>query len=158
MNDARYLIASHCLVFAVVSFDASSYYARIDLICERMSLSRFLLKLLLSSSSNDGSQQALNLIRHLLSGLWGRSKISMKVSLLQLMTFPVDLENFRMTLTKFIKKRSMILLINNLITFVFALYRLMRSKWIVFEKWIFEEFAKNYSLFYHFVLIEWNES
>ena len=77
------MTASHCSAFVAVFFDASSYYARTDLICERMSLSRSLSRLLSSSSSNDGSQQTLNLIRHLLSGLWGKSKISVKVSLLQ---------------------------------------------------------------------------
>ena len=67
MNDARYLIASHYFAFAIISLNISLYYARIDLICERMSLSRLLLKLLSSSSSSDDSQQTLNFIRHLLS-------------------------------------------------------------------------------------------
>ena len=69
MNDARYLIASHFPAFVAVFSNVSSYYARIDLICERMSLSRSLLKLLLNSSSNDDSQQTLDFIRHLLSDL-----------------------------------------------------------------------------------------
>ena len=69
MNNVRYLIASHCFVFAAVSSNVSSYYVHINLICERMSLSRSLLKLLLNSSLNDDLQQTLNLIRHLLSNL-----------------------------------------------------------------------------------------
>ena len=69
MNNVRYLIASHCFAFVIAFSNVSLYYVRIDLICERMSLSKSLLKLLLSSSSNDNSQQTLNLIRHLLSNL-----------------------------------------------------------------------------------------
>ena len=67
MNDAQYLIASHYPAFAAVLSNISLYYIHIDLICERMSLSRSLSKLLLSSSSNDDSQQTLNFIHHLLS-------------------------------------------------------------------------------------------
>ena len=69
MNDVQYLIANHCFAFAVVSSNVSLYYVFIDLIYERMSLSKSLSKLLSSSSSNDDSQQTLNLIRHLLSNL-----------------------------------------------------------------------------------------
>ena len=69
MSDARYLIASHCFAFAVVSSDASSYHARIDLIYKRMSLLKSLSKLLLNLSSNDDSQQTLNFIHYLLSNL-----------------------------------------------------------------------------------------
>ena len=49
-----------------------------------MSLSRSLSRLLLSLLLNDNSQQTLNLIRHFLSNLYDRSKISMKISLLYL--------------------------------------------------------------------------
>ena len=69
MNDARYLIASHCFAFVAVFLNVSSYYVYIDLICERMLLLRSLLKLLLNSSLNDDSQQTLNFIRHLLLNL-----------------------------------------------------------------------------------------
>ena len=82
MNDARYLTASHCLAFTVLFLNVSSYYVRIDLICERMLLLRSLSRLLLNSSSNDDSQQTLYFIRYLLSDFWNRSKILMKVSLL----------------------------------------------------------------------------
>ena len=84
MSDARYLTANHYLAFVTVLSNASLYYVRIDLICERMSLSKSLLKLLSSSSLNDDSQQTLNLIRHLLSNFWNKLKISVKVSLLHL--------------------------------------------------------------------------
>ena len=69
MNNARYLIASHCFAFAVTSLNLSLYYVRINLIYERMSLSKLLLKLLLNLLSNDDSQQTLNFIHHLLLNL-----------------------------------------------------------------------------------------
>ena len=67
MSDARYLIANHCLAFAAAFSNVSSYNVRINLIYERMSLLKSLLKLLLNSSLNDDSQQTLNFIHHLLS-------------------------------------------------------------------------------------------
>ena len=69
MNNVQYLIANHCPAFAAVSLNVLSYYIHIDLICERMSLSKSLLRFLSSSLLNDDSQQTLNLIRHLLSNL-----------------------------------------------------------------------------------------
>ena len=69
MNDVRYLIANHCFAFAAVFSHVSLYYICIDLICERMSLSKSLLKLLSSSLLSDDSQQTLNFIHHLLSDL-----------------------------------------------------------------------------------------
>ena len=41
---------------------------------------------------------------------------------------------------------------------MFILCESRKKKETVFKKWIFEEFAKNCLLFYHFVLIEWNKS
>ena len=73
MDDARYLITSYCFAFVIIFSNVSLYYVRIDLICERMLLSKsllkLLLKLLLNLLLNDDSQQTLNLIRHLLSNL-----------------------------------------------------------------------------------------
>ena len=69
MNDARYLIASHCFTFVIVFSNVLLYYVYIDLICKRISLSKLLLKLLLSSSLNDDLQQTLNFILHLLTNL-----------------------------------------------------------------------------------------
>ena len=73
VNDARYLIASHCFALAVTSSNVSSYYVHVDLICEHISLLNSLLKSLskslLNSSLNDNSQQTLNLIRYLLLSL-----------------------------------------------------------------------------------------
>ena len=83
MNNVQYLIASHCFAFVTVFSNVLLYYVRIDLICKRISLLKSLSKLLSSSSSNDDSQQTLNFICHLLSDLWNRSKISVKISLLQ---------------------------------------------------------------------------
>ena len=67
MNDARYLIASHCFAFAVIFLNVSLYYVYINLIYKRMSLLRSLLKLLSSLSLNDDLQQTLNFIHHFLS-------------------------------------------------------------------------------------------
>ena len=67
MNDVQYLITNHCFAFVIVSLNISFNYARINLICERILLSKSLLRLLLNSLLNDNSQQTLNFIRHLLS-------------------------------------------------------------------------------------------
>ena len=69
MSDIQYLIANHCFVFAATFSNALLYYARIDLICERMLLLKSLLGLLSSSLLSDNLQQTLNFIRHLLSKL-----------------------------------------------------------------------------------------
>ena len=82
MSDARYLITNHCFAFAIVFFDVSLYYVRIDLIYKRMSLLKSLLILLLSLLSNDDLQQTLNFIHHLLLDFRDRLKILMKVLLL----------------------------------------------------------------------------
>ena len=87
MSDIQYLITNHYYAFAVVFSNVSSYYARIDLIYKRMSLLKLLLKLLSSLSSSDDSQQTLDFIYHLLSNFRSRSKISMKILLLQKSSF-----------------------------------------------------------------------
>ena len=56
MNNDQYLIASHCSAFVIVSSNVSLYYARIDLICKRMSLLKSLLRLLLSLSISNNLQ------------------------------------------------------------------------------------------------------